>query len=172
MVSIKEIVRNNLVVVVGGVRKGAAAVAVAQCPDAGHVRLQLIIDDDVTAVVGSNPRPVQTQVARVGRSSHGQKNVSAHYFWRTFFACDADGDTTIAFRQRNTFRIQPDVYAFSLQDFAHSLGHVFVLASNQARSHFHNRNLAPQAAIDLGELQSNVTAAVNNEMPAQAIDVH
>src|ERR1700684_3844179 len=148
MVSVEEIVRNDLVVVIGSMRKGAAAVAVAQCPDAGHVRLQLIIDDDVAAVVGGNPRLVQTQVVRVGSSSHGQKNVSAHYFWRTFFACDADGDTAIAFRQRGTFGIQPYVDALSLHDFAYGFRNVFVPSSNQARSHFHNRDFAAEPAID------------------------
>src|SRR6516162_8730750 len=97
MVSVKEIVRNNLVVIVGSMRKGATSVAVPQCPDAGYVRLQLIINDYVAAVVGGNPSPVQTQVVRVGSTSHGQKNVSTHYFWRTFFACDGDCDTAIAF---------------------------------------------------------------------------
>ena len=101
-----------------------------------------------------------------------QKNVSACHFWRTFFACHADGDTAIAFRQRDTFRIQPDVYALSLQDFAHSLGNVFVLPSNQARSHFHNRHFAPEAAINLGELQPNITSADDDEMLGQEIDVH
>src|SRR5580704_2228895 len=114
MVSIEEVVRDNLVVVVGSMREGAAAVAIPQCPDAGHVRLQLIINHYVAAVVGGNSSPVQSQVVRVGSTSHGQKNVSACYFWRTFFACDADGYTAIAFRERNTFRIQPDVYALSL----------------------------------------------------------
>ena len=38
-------------------RKGAAAVAVTQGQDAGHVRLQLIINDDVAAFVGRNPFP-------------------------------------------------------------------------------------------------------------------
>ena len=97
MVTAKKIIRNNLVVVVGSMRKGATAVAVPQCPDAGHVRLQLIINDYVAAAVGGNPSPVQAQVVGVGNTSHCQKNVSTHYFWRTFFACEADGDTTIAF---------------------------------------------------------------------------
>ena len=96
--------------------------------------------------------------------SHGQKNVSAYYFWRTFFACDADGQTALAFCQRDAFRIQPDVYALRLQDFAHSLGNVFVFPSNQARSHLQNRDFAPEAAIDLGELQPNITSADDDEI--------
>ena len=172
MIGVEEIVRDNLVVVIGSMRKGAAAVAVPQCPDARHVRLQLIINDDVAAVVGRDSSPVQTQVVRVGSTSHGQKNVSAHYFWRAFFACEANGDAAIAFRQRNTFRIQPDVYALRLQNVAHSLGDVFVLPANQARSHFHNRNFASEAAIDLSELQTNITSADDDQMLGQEVDVH
>ncbi len=99
MVGVEEIVCNDLVVVIGSMRKGTVAIAVSRCPDAGHVRLQRIINDDVAAGVGGNPSPVQTQVVCVGSTSHGQKNVSAYYFWRTSFACQADGDTAIAFRQ-------------------------------------------------------------------------
>ena len=69
MVSVEEIVRNDLVVVIGSMRKGAMAVAVPQRPDAGHVRLQLIIDDDVAAVVGRDPSPIESQVTCVGDPS-------------------------------------------------------------------------------------------------------
>src|SRR5580692_6251278 len=172
MVSIEEVVRDNLVVVVGSMREGAAAVAIPQCPDAGHVRLQLIINHYVAAVIGGDSSPVQSQVVRVGDTSHGQKNVSADYFWWTLFACEAHGDAAIAFPQRDTFRTEPDVYALSLQNFADSLRDVFVLPSNQARSHFHNCDFAPEAAIDLGELQPHITSADDDEMLRKKIDVH
>jgi hypothetical protein len=42
-------------------RKGAAAVAVTQGPDAGHVCLQLIVNDDVTALVGRSPARSRTR---------------------------------------------------------------------------------------------------------------
>ena len=77
MVSVQEIVRNDLVIVVRSMRKGAAAVAVTQGPDAGHVRLQLIVNDNVAAFVGRNPGPVETQVVRVGSTSHREKNMRA-----------------------------------------------------------------------------------------------
>lgn len=96
---------------------------------------------------------------------------ACHFLW-VFAAFHADDNAVIAFRQRDTFRIQPDVYALGLQDFAHRLGYVFVLPSNQARSHFHNRDFAPEAAIDLRELQPNITSADHDEMLGQEIDVH
>src|SRR4029077_4266553 len=113
-VSVQEIVRHDLVIVVRRMRKGAAAVAVTQGPDAGHVRVQLIVNDDVAAFVGRNPGAVETQVVRVGRTSHREKNMRAQYFRRTFVASDADGDTAVVLRQRYTFRIQPDLYPLCL----------------------------------------------------------
>ena len=67
-------------------RKGAAAVAVTKGPDTGHVRLQLIVNDNIAALVGRNPGSVETQVARVGSTSHREKNMSAYCFRRTFAA--------------------------------------------------------------------------------------
>ena len=173
MVSVEEIVGDDLIVVVGSMRKGAAAVAVTQGPDAGHVGLQLVVNGDVAALVRRNPGPVETQVARVGSTSHGEKNMRADYFRRTFFACRG--------RRRYRHRVSPARYIShsaecrmpsSLQDFAHSLGNIFVFPSNQARSHFYNRDFAPEAAIDLSELQPNITSADDDEMLGQEIDVH
>jgi pimeloyl-ACP methyl ester carboxylesterase len=172
MVSVEEVVRNDFIVVVGSMRKCPAAIAVPQRPNAGHVSLQLIINDDVAAMIGGSASPVQTQVSCVGSAPYCQENASACNFRRTFFACDADGDTVIAFLERDTFSIQPDMYALSLQYFAHSLGNVFVLPSDQARPHFHNRNFAPEAAKNLGELQPNITSPDDDEMLRQEIDVH
>ena len=51
-------------------RKCAAAIAVTQGPDAGHIGLQLIVNHDVAAFVGRNASPVETQVARVGNTPY------------------------------------------------------------------------------------------------------
>ncbi len=64
------------------------------------------------------------------------------------------------------------MYPFRLHDFAHSLGNIFVFPPNQARSHLYDRDFAPEAAIDLRELQSNITSADDDEMLGQEIDVH
>src|SRR5580704_14918104 len=143
MVSIEEVVRDNLVVVVGSMREGAAAVAIPQCPDAGHVRLQLIINHYVAAVIGGDSSPVQSQVVRVGDTSHRQKNVSADYFWWTLFACEAHVDAAIAFPQRDTFRTEPDLHPLSLQNFPDRLRDVVPPPSPQARSHSPNGDVPP-----------------------------
>src|SRR5215510_614902 len=114
MVSAQKIIRNDLVIVVRRMRKGAAAVAVTQGPNAGHVRLQLIINDNVAPWVGRNPGPVKTQIVRVGNTSHREKNMRADYFRRTFVASDADGDTAVVLREGYAFRIQMNLYPLCL----------------------------------------------------------
>ena len=172
MVGVEEIVGDNLVIVVRSMSKGAAAVAVTQRPDARHIRLQLIVNNDVAAVIGRNAGLVETQVARVGDTPYRQKNVSTQYFRRTFVTLHVDGDTAIALCQRDTFRIQPDLYPLSLQNFAHGLGNIFVFTSNQARSHLYNRDFAAEAAIHLPKFQTNITSADDDKMLRQKIDVH
>src|SRR6266704_5550521 len=61
MVCVEEIVGNNLIVVVRSMSKGAAAIAVTQGPDAGHAGLQLIVNNDVAAIVRSQRRPGQAR---------------------------------------------------------------------------------------------------------------
>ncbi len=86
---VEEIVRNNLVVVIGGMRKRRARLRLQspQRPDAGHVRLQLIIKQLCGTPRWSvaTPSPVQSQVVCVGSTSHGQKNLSTYYFWQDLF---------------------------------------------------------------------------------------
>jgi len=51
------------------VGKGAASVAVTQGPDARHVGLQLIVNNDVAVLVGRNSGPVETEIAGVGNAA-------------------------------------------------------------------------------------------------------
>src|SRR5213075_2297251 len=95
MVCIEEIVGDDLEVVVGSVRKGTAAVAVAQSPDARHIGLQLIVNRDVSALIGDNPRLIETQVACVGDAPHREKNARSEYLRRTFLTIHTDGDTSL-----------------------------------------------------------------------------
>ena len=172
MICFKEVSGDYLIVIVGCVRKCAASVAIAQCPDAGYAGLQLIVNNNVTAPVSLNPGKIETQIARVGNAAGRQKNMRAEYFGRTILALDGDGDTVVALGQRYTFRTQPEAYAFSLQNFTHRAGNIFIFASNQARSHFHNRDFASKAAINLTEFQPDIAASDNHEMFRQEVDIH
>src|SRR6185503_10689981 len=100
-------------------RKAAMAVAVTQGPDAGHVRLQLIVNDNVAALVTPDTSQVEAQVAGVGGTSHREKHIGAYYFRRSLVATDANGNAAVALLKGYAFRIRPNLYSLILQNFAH-----------------------------------------------------
>src|SRR3954451_23956655 len=97
MLCVEEIVGDNLVAVIGSVRKCAAAVAIAQSPDAGHIGSQLVVNRDVSALIDGNPDLVKTQVACVGNAPHREKNMRTEYIRCTFLTIHTDGDTSFMF---------------------------------------------------------------------------
>src|SRR5438477_7241614 len=105
MVCVKQVVGDDLIVVVGSVRKRTAAVAVTQSPDTGNAGLQLIVYDDVTAFVGFNSGLVESEIACVGNASDSQENLAPQYFRSTFSAIHVHANASVALRQRNAFCI-------------------------------------------------------------------
>jgi hypothetical protein len=91
-------------------REGAAAVAVPQSPDAGHVGLELIVDDDVAALVGRGAGPFETQVVLGTRPTARSRCVHATSFGSSLH-CIRTATPPSRFASEDTFRIQPDVYA-------------------------------------------------------------
>src|SRR5438552_18923554 len=94
------------------------------------------------------------------------------YLRCTFLTVHTDGDTSFMFSKRDTLRIQPNPYSFSLQDFTHGVRNIFVFPPNQAWSHLYNRDFAPEAAIHLSEFQPDIRAANDDEILRQKIDLH
>src|SRR4051812_7591662 len=94
MVCVEEIVGDNLVVVVGSVGKCAAAVAITQCPDPGHIGPQLVVNGDVSVLIAGNPGLVETQIVCIGDASHREKNIRTEYLRCTFLTVHMDADTS------------------------------------------------------------------------------
>ena len=57
--AVQQICGDDLEVVIGRMGEGAAAIAVAERPDARHAGAQFVIDDDVAARVDLNPGLVE-----------------------------------------------------------------------------------------------------------------
>src|SRR5215475_10125038 len=172
MIRIEKIVGNDLVVVVGSVRKGAAAVAVTKGPYSGHAGLQLIVDNNVAALVDRNSGMLETEIAGIGNAADSQENVAAQHFRSAIRAIHVHANSAVALCQGDTFCVQPNLYALRLDDFAHSLGNIFVFSPNQTRAHFYNRDFTAEAAVHLRKLQSDITSAYDNKMLGQEIDRH
>ena len=62
--AVEQVGRDDLEIVVRRVREGAFAVAVAQRPDPRDVRLQLVVHDDVAALVARPRRPLRARDRR------------------------------------------------------------------------------------------------------------
>ena len=84
--AVEQVVRDDLVVVVGGVGEGAAAVALAERPDAGHAGRQPVIDADDAALVGGDARCLEPEIVGVGLAAHGQQHVGAGLLRRAILA--------------------------------------------------------------------------------------
>ena len=56
VLAVEEISSHDLIVIVGSVGEGAAAIAVADRPDAGHIGAQLFVHLDITTLVGGHAR--------------------------------------------------------------------------------------------------------------------
>src|SRR5678816_3111862 len=69
---VQQVCSNDLVIVVGRVREGAFAVAIADSPDAGNVSSKLIINNDVALLVDSYARLVEAEVVGIRHASDRQ----------------------------------------------------------------------------------------------------
>ena len=73
--AVEQVGGDDLEVVVGGVGEGAAAVAVAERPDAGDVGGQALVDRDVAARVGRDAGASSAEVVGVRPPADGQQHV-------------------------------------------------------------------------------------------------
>src|SRR5688572_18637080 len=89
-----------------------------------------------------------------------------------FLAIHVHSHIVIALGQRNTSRIQTNLYPFCLQNLANGLGYIFVFTSNQTRAHLNNRDFAAEAAIHLTKFQADITPADDDEVLRQKINLH
>ena len=57
--------------------ESALAVAIAERPDAGHVRTQLVVDHDVAEFVGFDSGSVEAEIVRIGAPTDRQQRMRA-----------------------------------------------------------------------------------------------
>src|SRR6185295_9155717 len=92
MVSVQEIVRHDLVIVVRSMRKCAAAVTIAKRPNTWDICSQFIIHDDVASFVGDDTGPVQPQILCVVNTSYREQKMAALHFRGPFLATHTNDD--------------------------------------------------------------------------------
>jgi hypothetical protein len=150
----------------------ALAVAVAESPDARRSGLQLIIDDDVAALIAADSCFIETEIVGIRPTADGQQQMRASDLGGAGCAIDFGDDLVAAFDKADAFGVQPDLDTLALDDVLDRRRHVLVLVANEPRRHFNNRYPAPKPAVHLAEFEADKAAADNDEMARQKVDVH
>src|SRR5688572_30839471 len=114
-------------------RKGAAAVTVAQRPDAGDVRFEIVVDNDVAARIRRNTSFVEVQITCVGNAPYCEKEVAARHLGLSLLTVHAYINFLATLRDGNALRVQTDAYALHLQNVAHRFRNVLVFTANDPR---------------------------------------
>ena len=161
--AVEQVRGGDLVVVVRGMREGAAAVAVAERPDVGDAGPQSVIDNDIAMRVDLDSRRFEPEVVGVRPAADREQHMGADHFGFARRAIDANRDIRAARREADAFGLEADLYALRLEDFADRVRDVFVLAGNQTRHLLHHRDRRPEAPENLRELEADVASANDDE---------
>jgi len=170
-VVVEEVGGYDLVVVVGGVGEGAAAVAVAHGVDAFYVGAELVVYCDVAFVVGGDAGFVETQVLGVGSAAYGEEDVGADGGGLLAFGAGyAYADAFGVRGESDAFGVEADVDAFALEDVEDGGGDVFVFVEDKALGALDDGDLGAEAAVHLAKLDADVTAADDDEVFGEGVE--
>src|SRR5437016_3602600 len=152
--------------------EGSSSVAITQRINAGHISAKLIINLDVTALIYLNPGLFQTEVVGVRHATDCEKRMRGDDSLIAAAAINLHGHFVAPLFKADAFSAQTNVDAFAFENCFDVFGNVFVFTLNQPRPSLYNGDLAAEAAIHLGKLQSHVTAADDDQVLGQKIHVH
>ncbi len=171
---VEQVGGDDLEVVVGGVREGALAVAVAQRPDA---RARWCATASSTMMKPRSSRRRRRSRGRGRRCSGARPTASSRCEPRTsrrpLRAVDADHDA-VAGAWRRAMHSAPVRTAIPSRSRMSRIAgrHIFVLARDQPRRHLDDGDLAAEAAVHLPELEADVAAADDDQVLGQEVDLH
>ncbi len=72
----------------------------------------------------------------------------------------------------DAFGVQAELDVFALQDFLNGRGYIFVFSLSQAWPHLDDGYLAAKPAEHLPELQADIAATYDDQVPRKIVDVH
>ena len=168
----QQVAGHDLIVVVGGVGKGAAPVALAERPHPRRAGPQGVVHPDVAAGIDLDGGRLQPQVVGVGAPPDRQQQVRADHLRRLAAARQGGRHRVPAALEAKALRLQPEPDPLALQDRRHRGRHLRRLALDQPLAAVDQRHLAAEAAEHLGELQSDVAAADDHQMLRQVGELH
>src|SRR3954447_13940224 len=91
---------------------------------------------------------------------------------RAFAAVHAHRDAIAGAGHLDARSIQPDVDTLVLQDLAHRVGDVFVLAADQTIGLLDHRYVAAEAAVHLREFEAYIASPHDDEVLGEEVHIH
>src|SRR5262249_48343223 len=113
----EEIAGSNLVVVVGGVGEGAAAIAIAERVDAGRAGAQCVVHLDEAGGVGLDSRRGKVQVVGVGGAADRQQHMRALDVRGAFITFQPHTDAGAMLLEVDAGGVHANVNALRVEDF-------------------------------------------------------
>ncbi len=150
----------------------APAVAVAERPDSGDVRLQPIVYDDEAAIVLRHARRLEPEVVRVRLPARCQEEMRPLHRRAPVGALGVRDNPPGVSAEPDASSVDPDVDAFLREDAVDRGGDLLVFATDQPRPHLDDGHLGAEPAKHLSELEADVAAADDQEMPWHRVQIH
>ena len=167
---VEQIGRDDFAVVERGVSEGAAAVAIAQRPDALNVSAKLVIDCDVTALVPRDPGFFETEIVRVWDAPDREQDMCPAHLALARSAIDLRDRLLVFPTKTDALRIQPKLDFFACENFLDRFRDIRVFAPNESWSHLDDGDFASETPEHLAELESDVAPADHDQMLGDEVD--
>ena len=162
----REVLGQNILIVVAGVSEGPALVDVPQRPDARHFGFEPIVGADVATHVGPQAHAIQAQIVGVGHATGSYQQVATA---NDATVCKLNTGAALSFPRcdsRNR-HADVDVDALGLQHLGDGSRYVGVFPSRQARPRLDDGDLAAEAAKDLRHLKADVPTSDDHQLAGQ-----
>ncbi len=170
---VEQVRGDDLVVVVGGVGEGAAAVAIAERPDARHAGAQPIVDDDVAARVDATPAWSRPRSSVFGRRPTASSTCEPTTSGAPPVQSTPRGDARRrACRERDAFGVEADLDALALEDLLDRRRDVLVLARRRGAAPSRRPSPRCRSGGTSARTRARCSCRRRHEMPRQRIDVH
>ena len=125
-----------------------------------------------SAPIGLDACLVQAEIIGVGSSADGKQQVTADDAPWLFATVEADCDTVAVALDGDALGVQTDCDPFLLENLPDRIGHIFVLARDEALGHFDDGHFAAEATVHLREFESDIAAADDEQMIRQKVHLH
>jgi hypothetical protein len=172
MLAFDEIAVDDLKIVVGDMREGGAAFAIAEGPEAGDIGFEAGIYVDKAALVGFNAGFVKIEVGGVRTAAGGDQEMGTGDVRGTAGGFEREGDAAVFVFDAGGAGVEEKLDAFGFESFLELGSNFGIFAGNDLRASVENGDAAPEAAKHLSEFKADVAAAENEQVIGNGSELH